>query len=73
MGPPDDRWSKMTSDYRPTVHARKDQASPAVCGAVGFMASTTHRSEVTCEACMAEIERRLMTPGRGNDRRPPAR
>ena len=42
------------------IHARKDANSIALCGLrFGFGPFTTSRRSVTCERCIAEIERRL--------------
>jgi hypothetical protein len=43
-----------------TVHARKEQGTPALCGDPGYGESTTKRSAVTCKVCLEVIEARLL-------------
>ncbi|HZL17174.1 MAG TPA: hypothetical protein VFG23_05465 [Polyangia bacterium] len=51
----------MSLDAGPT-HARQTATSIAICGDVGPSPWTKRRSEVTCEGCRAEIDRRLVIP-----------
>jgi hypothetical protein len=60
MPPEGHRGHDRTYRGKVIVHARKHPGAISLCGhEAGWGGSTTRRSEVTCGACLAEIQRRV--------------
>jgi hypothetical protein len=62
--PPDERhYDALTWRAKP-IHARRTWTAAALCGDLGPSLWTDQRCAVSCDGCLAEIERRLADPTR---------